>query len=493
MISTSVTFTCGKCTPLSIPRKSYIDACAFARLTVHRNVDFRNCHFSVLILLLLIIYGIEPNPGPNCSTSLQNIKIVHNNVCSLPPKVDLIECELGEYDIIAITESHLDNTVSDSSLTLAGFQKPVRLDRTRAGGGIAVYVKNNLYFEEQVDLSNHEIELLWLKISFQQNHFLLGVFYRPPNSRVKLWDYFYDSVSKALDKNLPVILTGDFNIDMLSNTATGRNHLSNLMHRLNMVNLVCEATNFTTTPGTCIDLVLTNNRNTVKSVEVLSPFCSSHSPVTAEINFKINKEYSYKRTIRKYDSADYAGFVSDIKNIDWNNTFNSCDNINDMYSKFLDIYSFHVNKHIPTKTITVRPTDKPFMNNTIRRKIRQRNRIHYKAKSSNSAAHWQKFRELRNEVIDLVRKSKEDYRQKLTSELTDKSIPPGKWWRIVKSISKLSKSREPVPYVKSEGQIFVHPIEKAEILNKHFSNISKIDIEPELPNNDPNPLVLWKI
>ena len=25
-----------------------------------------------------------------------------------------------------------------------------------------------------------------------------------------------------------------------------------------------------------------------------------------------------------------------------------------MYSKFLDIYSFHVNKHIPTKTITVK-------------------------------------------------------------------------------------------------------------------------------------------
>jgi translation initiation factor IF-1 len=41
-----------------------------------------------------------------------------------------------------------------------------------------------------------------------------------------------------------------------------------------------------------------------------------------------------------------------------------------------------VKKYLPTKTITVRPNDKPFMNNTIRNKIRQRNRIHYKAKTN---------------------------------------------------------------------------------------------------------------
>jgi hypothetical protein len=45
-------------------------------------------------------------------------------------------------------------------------------------------------------------------------------------------------------------------------------------------------------------------------------------------------------------------------------------------------------KYIPTKTITVRPNDKPFMNNKIRNKIRQRNRIHYKAKTTNNPDHY---------------------------------------------------------------------------------------------------------
>ena len=45
---------------------------------------------------------------------------------------------------------------------------------------------------------------------------------------------------------------------------------------------------------------------------------------------------------------------------------------------------------------------------------------------------------------------------------------------------------------KTWPQIFVHPVQKAEILNKHFSNISKIDIEPELPNNVPDPPVIME-
>ena len=103
----------------------------------------------------------------------------------------------------------------------------------------------------------------------------------------------------------------------------------------------------------------------------------------------VSKQHSYKRTIRKYDNANYEGFVSDLDNINWEENFNSCGNINNIYSKFLNIYSDNVNKHIPTKIVTIRPADKPFMNNSIRRKIRQRNRIHYKAKNSNNPDHWQ--------------------------------------------------------------------------------------------------------
>ena len=107
-------------------------------------------------------------------------------------------------------------------------------------------------------------------------------------------------------------------------------------------------------------------------------------------------------------------------------------------------------KHIPTKTVIIRPDDKPFMNSSIRKAIRKRNRIHYRAKSTNNPDHWSQYRHLRNDVIRLVREAKTEYRNKLTSQLMDKSIPPDKWWRIAKSVCKLNNFNKVSPPIKHE-------------------------------------------
>jgi hypothetical protein len=80
----------------------------------------------------------------------------------------------------------------------------------------------------------------------------------------------------------------------------------------------------------------------------------------------------------------------------WDNIVFNSDNINDVYSNFLKMLDDTVNKCIPTKTITVRPNDKLFMNNKIRNKIRQRNRIHYKVKTTNNPDDWKIFGENTN-------------------------------------------------------------------------------------------------
>jgi hypothetical protein len=61
----------------------------------------------------------------------------------------------------------------------------------------------------------------------------------------------------------------------------------------------------THTSATCIDLFITNRPNLVLDIKVSPNFCSDHCPVSVDINIKTSKEHSYKRTIRKYDQADY--------------------------------------------------------------------------------------------------------------------------------------------------------------------------------------------
>lgn len=90
-----------------------------------------------VLYFLLIIGGVEINQGPELNS---NIKIVHNNVCSLLRKIDIIYNDLSEYDIIAIIEIHLDQSIKDTDIELEGFQTPVRLDRNRHGDGVILYV-----------------------------------------------------------------------------------------------------------------------------------------------------------------------------------------------------------------------------------------------------------------------------------------------------------------------------------------------------------------
>ena len=73
--------------------------------------------------------------------------------------------------------------------------------------------------------------------------FLVGVIYRPPNSNLHIWELFCESVDKALDCSLPLFLGADYNCDMLSNSS---NYFKKILNPLNLENVVFEATNFTT-------------------------------------------------------------------------------------------------------------------------------------------------------------------------------------------------------------------------------------------------------
>ena len=55
-----------------------------------------------------------------------------------------------------------------------------------------------------------------------------------------------------------------------------------------------------------------------------------------------------------------------------------------------------------------------------------------KAKNSYSPNHWLKFKSARNEVIDLIRKSKQKYNDSLSDKLRFGSFSSRDWWEILK-------------------------------------------------------------
>ena len=110
----------------------------------------------------------------NCSAN--DIRVGHLNVKSLRNKVDEVKCLqlLCKFDVIAITESHLDNSISDSEIIIDRM-KILRLDRIgRKGGGCVLYYTDHLKATQRKDLYSPEIEALWLHVRFPATSLICG-------------------------------------------------------------------------------------------------------------------------------------------------------------------------------------------------------------------------------------------------------------------------------------------------------------------------------
>jgi len=98
------------------------------------------------------------------------LHVVHINIQHLLPNLDEIyKCHLSNQsliDIFGMVETFLHSDVDDNSLRIKHF-KFERSDRLqKRGGGILVYIKNNIIYRRRYDLESKEIESIWLEIKF---------------------------------------------------------------------------------------------------------------------------------------------------------------------------------------------------------------------------------------------------------------------------------------------------------------------------------------
>ena len=94
----------------------------------------QDLHYYIFVLgILLVISNVETSLGPSTNNFVTKyLSIVHNNVCSPPNKVVIIYNEFYEYDVIDITDTHLDNTICNNELRFHGFHPSIRKDRNRS-------------------------------------------------------------------------------------------------------------------------------------------------------------------------------------------------------------------------------------------------------------------------------------------------------------------------------------------------------------------------
>ena len=382
-------------------------------------------YVALLIFLLLVMANdIELNPGPLISTdhntiphSVKGLKLCHLNVRSIHNKLDQLSIELGDFDVISISESWLDNTVDNCLLHIEGFQPPSRIDRNRHGGGVIVYVKNNIPYTVRNDLCINSLEALWIEIKHHNGSLLIGTFYIHP--RLTDWNLVEISIEQASHSNNNLILLGDLNENMLIHNRSRNVH--NILNTFNLVQLIQEPTRITDNTHSLIDVVIVSNHIQVSKSGVLDPICSDHCPVYATVAKFGYPCHTYKRRIWKYGECNFDFYRQVISESNWDMAdLNLDEQVEKVTNNILQAASIC----IPNKVVTMRSKDKPWMHNEIRKEIRVRNRIHRLAKNTNSATHWANFRKKRNEVTTLIRKAKILYITKLGDKLHEGNLSP---------------------------------------------------------------------
>jgi exonuclease III len=116
------------------------------------------------------------NPGPtltdnnisstlNFFANIKGFKIACINVNSLMKHIDEIRFILTSttLEVLAINESKLDNSINDGEIHIHGYVS-IRKDRTRHGGGVLIYIKENLVYSNRSDLVPYRLEMICLEI-----------------------------------------------------------------------------------------------------------------------------------------------------------------------------------------------------------------------------------------------------------------------------------------------------------------------------------------
>ena len=156
-------------------------------------------------------------------TKARGMKFIHQNIRSLLGKIDelrLFVSELSsEIHLLTLSETWVHENVTDAELDIVGYQL-FRRDRGAKGGGLAVYVRNDVSVVRRTDLENASVEGLWLELLIPKSRsILVGTFYRPPNSSTyhdkDFMPKFEDMLDGCIAQGNEIIIMGDLNCDLL--------------------------------------------------------------------------------------------------------------------------------------------------------------------------------------------------------------------------------------------------------------------------------------
>ena len=419
----------------------------------------------------------------------KSLKILHHNSRSLMSSGKLDQYDVffkalkNPFDILIFTESWL--TLDNSDLCkFDGFQNPEHLlrpsddmiDFKTKGGGISIFVKNNIQYKYRNDLiiMLPFIECSFIEIEFNHQKYLIGGIYRIPNTSIDLFIDKLSSIIEPLKSSHKLILLGDYNIDLLKNDSN-KNKFEICLQSNYLVPTIFSATRVATikqngqyiTTKTLIDNIFINHNINHQS-GIIESTISDHYPIYIIIPELAGISKA------KPNSVQYR-LINDLRQRKFNNELNQSDikgvlnnnNAELAYEQFFSIFQsiYDISFPIKIKILTEKDIQKPWINDTLIKRLKIRENLNRLSKKNRICRKI--FTNFRNKVTTQLRLAKAKYFEE-QFETHKNNIK--KTWEVINSVIRSKRVKSKVSLTDEDGNYHEEHTIPSKFI-EHFSSI----------------------
>ena len=134
-------------------------------------------------------------------TNLNRIVISHISINVIRNKFELLaEAVMGNVDILMVTETKIDKSFPTSQFIVPSFTSPYRFDRTKDGGGIPVYIKEDIPSKLlNISYIASDTECLGIEVNLRKVKWLVICSYNPDKNYIS---NHLENLSKVLNRHL---------------------------------------------------------------------------------------------------------------------------------------------------------------------------------------------------------------------------------------------------------------------------------------------------
>ena len=391
--------------------------------------------------------------------NLNRVIFAQLNINSIRNKFDVLSTEVhGNVDILLITETKIDQSFPTRQFLMAGYSEPYRLDRNQHGGGLLVYVREDIP-SHILKTRSISIEALFIEINLRKKKWLICCLYNPHKSLISK---HLNEIQVVLDiqstryENL--LFIGDFNceytdckmIDFCQNYA--------------LATLIKEYTCFKNILNpTCIDLMLTNKpKSFMKSTVIESDISDFHRMTLTVMKSFFPKQKHNIIRYRDYQNFSNENFRNDL-------LFEISNNASKCFKENFQILAEKTfNKHAPIKSKYLRANQAPFMNKSISKAIMNRSKLRKRYLKNQNVENKFFYNRQRNFCVSLIRKTKKAY---FNSIETDNIVNGKKFWQTVKPfLSDKGNVSNKITLIENDD-IITNDLDLANTFNDYFVNI----------------------